>query len=313
MTKVLFIVLFLMSSVTLAQSPIGCGSANWSSSVANTIGGTSFSVPAGSGSNWTYRWVVTSPALQIVSGQGTTTAFIRGVSGNSAGTIYVTRYKDGVSACTDYKNVTISGSGSDPLPYIGCIGFDPVIPEDSDPTGTLNYAFVNFGNQVSSNGITFTWYFRFSNGTLLQLSGQNPTFREKCPNNPVVAFGVIVTNGTNTAKYGYGPSTGPNSIPEFFGYNNARTCFVHPRCGLEGRLIVDEVKLFPKPAQSTIKLDGLDSNIYTIEIFDTSGNLQLQQRIANDELNINSLKKGTYLYILTDDKGLRQKGKILKE
>jgi|GEM_PF-5345858 len=109
MKKSLWLIFSLLTSMCFAQSPVpsGCGASNWP---AGMIEGTSrtYSVPVLSGA--TYHWVVSGASLQIVSGQGTPTATIRGVQ-CGAGTVYVTRYKDGASACADKLDVNVHGLG----------------------------------------------------------------------------------------------------------------------------------------------------------------------------------------------------------
>jgi hypothetical protein len=91
-----------------AQAPSGCFSENWPSSV-GFVNGIAFNVPIGSGTGWTYRWVVT-PNLQIVSGLTSNTAYIKGLT-SGYGDVYVVRYKDGVQACSDKKTITIGKPG----------------------------------------------------------------------------------------------------------------------------------------------------------------------------------------------------------
>lgn len=115
------------------------------------------------------------------------------------------------------------------LPSIGCIGFDPT---NNPANANENFAFVNFGiNSVSNTGITFTWYFKFYDGTLLVLNGQNPVFDVDCATNPVMSFGLTVSNGV-TSRNRYAPPSPANaatySIPGFV--QSGYTCFTHPEC-----------------------------------------------------------------------------------
>lgn len=112
MKKVFFLLFFSLSFTVFSQSSSGCNSTNWPTNllVGNTY---TFSVPQGNGSGWNYHWVVSpSSKLQILSGTNQNTVQIKALSGaGSTAKIYVTKYKNGVSACADQHTVTLS-SGS---------------------------------------------------------------------------------------------------------------------------------------------------------------------------------------------------------
>lgn len=109
MKKLLIILVVIFSSPSFSQVSSGCGSINWQKNL--VAGGTyTFSVPPGSGSGWNYRWVVSpSSKLQILSGANQNSVQIKvptTAEGNA--NIYVTRYKNGYSACADKMTVIIS-------------------------------------------------------------------------------------------------------------------------------------------------------------------------------------------------------------
>ncbi len=137
MIKYLTLLIFsAMTSMAIAQGPSGCGSSNWASTIAKNTTQT-FTVPSLSGA--TYRWVVSNSKLQIMSGQGTPTVTIRGNSCGT-GTLYVTRYKDGVSACADKKTINVTG----------CIIGDP------DPvrcSAFVTYTMCSQYNQLGHNSL----------------------------------------------------------------------------------------------------------------------------------------------------------------
>lgn len=219
----------------------------------------------------------------------------------------------GCHICSFDGNV-ISNSVT-PLPNENCFGFDPVQPVDINGDGTLNYGYIGFpyGTPISSVGLTFTWYFKFLDGTLLTFYEQNPTFRELCPTNPVMSFALIVSNGVQTKQYrsvvsGYW-------IPSISGPNTP-TCFLHPNC-LDGSSFKtsnnNKIIISPNPTSSIIKFEGDNLNNYRIDIFDNKGREIVRDTKIDENINLEKQGKGIYIYIITDENGYKQEGKIIKE
>ncbi len=104
MKKLILAIIFSCSlSLSYAQICSSCNASGWDTSVPQGVNQT-YSVPSLSGA--TYVWVVTG-GLTIVSGQGTRTVTVRA---NNNGTLYVTRYKNGHSACANRANITIEAA-----------------------------------------------------------------------------------------------------------------------------------------------------------------------------------------------------------
>lgn len=182
---VLGLILSLSMTLCVAQSPSGCGSSNWASSITINQNQT-FSVPSLSGA--TYRWVVSNSNLLIVSGQGTPTVTIKG-NANGSAVLYVTRYKDGVSACADKKTITVS----------------------QKPNGTLCTASIAsiWCNEYNSNG-----YNSIIN-TVVNVSNpfQNPAWVE-------ASFNPAYLSGLQLAGGAYSISAGATTtIPSQFAIN----------------------------------------------------------------------------------------------
>lgn len=219
------------------------------------------------------------------------------------------------TGCHDccFEGYVLSGPAS--LPKANCFGFDPVQPSDITSEGTLNYGYIGspYGTPISSIGLTFTWYFKFLDGTLLTFNVQNPTFRELCPDNPVMSFALVVSNGVQS-KY-YRAIQSGYSIPGISGANTP-TCFLHPNC-LDGSSFktneIKAIKVSPNPTSSIIKFEGENLENYKISIFNSNGNEILKNSKIDKNINIENQEKGVYLYILTDEKGHKQEGKIIKE
>ncbi|WP_298304324.1 T9SS type A sorting domain-containing protein [Flavobacterium sp.] len=209
------------------------------------------------------------------------------------------------------------------LPTQNCFGFDPANLAFSQgqplntSEGVLNYGYIGspYGTPISSAGLTFTWYFKFFDGTLLTLNGQNPIFRELCPSNPVMSFALIVSNGVQTKQY--------RSIYPGFNYlipgisgPNTPTCFIHSNC-FDGRSSINKLNskiiVSPNPTTSTIKFEGNDLNNYKVSIFNSNGNEIIKNSKIDQNISIEKQEKGVYIYIITDENGFEQKGKIIKE
>lgn len=96
--------LMLFFSFAYGQVCSSCGASGWDTSVP-TGNSQTYSVPSLSGA--TYVWVVTG-GLQILSGGNSSTVNIRV---NGTGTLYVTRYKTGNSACANKATITAETGG----------------------------------------------------------------------------------------------------------------------------------------------------------------------------------------------------------
>lgn len=214
--------------------------------------------------------------------------------------------------CHTCKPVTFCAVDPTPLPATNCFGFDPVQPSDVTSQGTMNYGYLGspYAAPLPDAGLSFTWYFKFQDGTLLTFYVQNPTFRELCPDNPVKSFACVVSNGVTTKTYKSIVSGYP--IPGISGANSP-TCFIHPDCSLGFRMANPEIKVSPNPTSSTIKFDGENLSNYTISIFNSNGTEIIKDAKIDTNISLEKQQKGIYLYIITDANGFRQEGKIIKE
>ena len=269
--------------MSFSQSPSGCGSTNWPNYV-STTSGSSFTVPAGSGTGWTYVWVV-SPSLTILSGQGTTTAVIKGVSGTS-GQVCITRYKNGVNACADCKTVTVGTTTCD-INQNGTYQLNV--------TGSENVKFYTMPSIQSGgvNSFSYLWTFTYQDGTTSTSNVREPYIPIYC-SNPVIQTTVLITSTicSKTITKVWSPGV----------------------CGTSGQLrISNNIKVSPNPTNSIINFDGIDLSIYNISIFDRNGIEIIKNSKINQPLSLDKFEKGIYLYIITNDLGYKQDGKIIKE
>ncbi|AWI26784.1 T9SS type A sorting domain-containing protein [Flavobacterium pallidum] len=220
---------------------------------------------------------------------------------------------------------TFSGTGVNPgtmLPKFTCFGYDPVVGVGPDPfSGTFNQFFIN-GSGLNAPGLTYQWFWRYSNGSLSSEYGFAPQFWEKCdgnaqgPANRIVAFGVIISNGTTSAKYYSCPNcTNAISIPGF-GPAQARTCFLHEVCAppITMRNATQAIKLVSNPVRSTVKFEGDNLQDYQITFFDTNGKQMEGSKELSSSVAIDKFPKGIYIYKILDAAGtLILDGKIVKE
>lgn len=317
MKKFLIYSIFLILSIAHAQSPSGCDSTDWPDTVYRTGNGIAFSVPEGPGDGWTYKWVVTSPNLAIISGQGTPTVLIKGNMGYDSGTVYVVKCKDFESACSDMKTVTIETNWEPtptPIPLLTCIGYESVVPEDITLEGKLNVcttsSLVNLAD--ASLNLTFTWSIKFDDGTLLVLNGLSPVFREKCLENPVKSIGLEISNGILSKKFYAGALIGIHHIPGFGILDLLTSCVTGERCDDSGGLLFRKVQLYPNPTTSAIRFKGDDLDNYSIVIYDSNGEKIMERSTISKEINLEKQYKGLYFYVLRDREGNEKVGKIIR-
>ncbi|EDP95929.1 T9SS type A sorting domain-containing protein [Kordia algicida OT-1] len=317
MRKILLYSIFLIYCITYAQSPSGCDSTDWPDTVYQSGNGVAFSVPEGSGEGWTYKWIVTSPNLDIVSGQGTPTAYIKGNMGHDSGTVYVVKCKDFESACSDMKTVTIETNWEPtptPIPLLTCIGYESVVPEDITLEGKLNVCTASSLTNLADTtlNLTFTWSIKFDDGTLLVLNGLNPVFREKCLENPVRSIGLEISNGILSKKFYAGVLIGIHHIPGFGILDLLTSCVTGESCDDSNGLLFRNIQIFPNPTTSTIRFSGDNLDDYSIVIFDSNGEKIMEKPTISKEINLKNQQKGLYFYVVRDREGNEKTGKIIR-
>jgi hypothetical protein len=319
MKKILYSILMIgFSIISYSQCNTGCITGNLSITLGQTA---TFSSPAAQCTSC-YDWDINSNTtssdnqtvgtVKIVGTDMGQTVQIQGIA-VGAFSLQLT-YFDETGCHTCCFNGNVVSSTVTPLPTVNCFGFDPVQgTPDITAQGLLNYGYLGspYGTPISSIGLTFTWYFKFQDGTLLTFNVQNPTFRELCPTNPVKSFALIVSNGVQTRQYksivaGY-------SIPGVSGANTP-TCFIHPDCSL-GAKSANSIKIIvsPNPTNSIIKFNGENLSDYEVSIFNSNGYEVVKKSKINQNISLEKQEKGVYLYIITNENGFRQEGKIIKE
>lgn len=312
-TKLIAFLLFI-SLFSFGQDPSGCNSSNWPSSVpAGGTTGVAFSVPAGSGTGWTYKWVVTS-SLQIVGSATGTTAYIRGNASFNSGTVYVTRYKDGVSACADMKFVTITPNCN---PCITCnYNFGISDKYTSGPESNINMVELSIaGSNTFPAGTTYSFAITRQDGNVQYYDPiVLPTKRRWVE----TSFGNRITNATVIASYLSCTKTVSVDFKCAIPNNDIDgVCFPECDCPENDDVVLTKIsttiKVSPNPTSSVIKFEGKDLNNYKVSIFNYNGTEIITNSKIDQEINLAKQQKGIYFYIITDDKGFKQEGKIIKE
>ena len=314
MRKTLLILALFIFNLLNAQSPSGCDATDWPETVYHTGNGVAFSVPEAPDEGWTYKWVVTSPNLDIVSGQGTPTVYIKGNMGYESGTVYVVKCKEFESACSDMKTVTIKTLW-EPIPTLTCFGYEPIVPEDTTLEGTLNVCVISSVTDLVAVqlNLTFTWYIKFENGELLELYGLNPVFREKCLENPVKSIGLVISNGLLSKKFYAGAFIGIHHIPGFGILDQLTSCFTGSSCNdNDGGLLFRDIQVYPNPTSSTLQFEGIDSAEYSLTIYNKNGFKILEEDSIDQKITIKEQPNGIYFYVLKDRNGNEKTGKIIK-
>jgi hypothetical protein len=300
MKKIIILTFLLIVSITFGQVPSGCGSTNWPSSV-TTSAGSSFTVPAGSGTGWTYVWVVT-PGLQIVTGQGTTTTVIQGNIGFSSGSVYITRYKNGVSACADVKTITIGNA-------VLCNYTLSILDEYVDGTQSgSDIVHLSVGGNYPT-GTTYAWTITRQDGSVQYYPPQATRVRIVAAsiNNRITDASVVANFNTCssvvTKKF-------TCSIPHSDFYGN-----LFPECGGSPSLsnTTVTIKVSPNPTSSLIKFDGENLSNYIVSIFNINGTEIIRNSKIDQNISLEKQEKGIYIYIITDENGFKQEGKIVKD
>ena len=273
-------VLFLALGQAMAQSASGCGSSGWPSSI--PAGSTrTFTVPSLSGA--TVRWVVTGN-LQIVSGQGANTVTIKGTSSGS-GTVYVTRWKDGVSACADKRSVSITTGTPCPSPTSSCIYIN---------TEACETAYANLSVGCQTNVSSVQWYY--------SLGGINDQY-------------LGTTTGGNHFIYtGFPPGNWDNYYIVFkavINYNNGcasktiSNSFLLdcPSSPTPIKNRAEEGQIFPNPISNGGDLT-LEVDAESVEVVDAQGNVVEGVTMIGNKVSINGARPGLHLVRIRQKNGV---------
>lgn len=141
----------------------------------------------------------------------------------------------------------------------------------------------------------------------------------------------ICRNKNYTVVVGFTDGTSTTIIVNF-NNNNTTFCFTKPinnlvsstfgscDCGINpyrqaniAEPLKNRIEVAPNPARSVVWFKGDNLEQYTISIFDTEGKPVLEGGTIDSGISLEKQRKGVYVYVITDDFGYRQDGKIIKE
>lgn len=250
-----------------------------------------------------YDWDVSGSGQVIGSDMGSSAQIRR--TGTGAITISVTYFDEtGCHSCS----VTIAALGS------SCNFTVAILDEYIDGTqsgSNLVYLLANTIPQVGP-GATYTWTVNYQNGTSYTgTTTQSPSPIPAYTNNRIVSASVVVNYLTCTAS---DSRIFLNPIPDI-GFGSG---FGSGKVQSTGELNLgdaDEQKfrLFPNPATSNIQIEGPELVKHTISILDMQGKVILEESDLTKEIDLEGKATGAYFYIIKDEDGQQQSGKIIKQ
>ncbi|PHS10478.1 MAG: hypothetical protein COA88_01680 [Kordia sp.] len=304
MKKILFLVLFsIMSISSYAQS--GCSIGTITQLTHNNDG--VYSVPAETGYN--YFWSVTGN-MNIVSGQGTNSITV-GTSVSStvtvSGSIYITKYKEGVAPCCNETSINIPGSSGG----TSC-GVEVSSVEELNVFGNENVMFhspitLQLGWAYVSSVFTVT----YDNGQVITYTGalnflNNPQITipvNDCTNGGAVINVCVTVTANNPSGRAYSNQKVPAPVGNTCSDTKCRDFFIV--CGTSG---LNKLKN-PVKNQLRLELNGLKQA--EVLIYDYSGNLKKRAKITDAQsVDVSDLKNGLYIVKLSSKDGLVETKKI---
>ncbi len=305
--KILTLTLFLfMTLCVYSQEPSGCSTFgwNWPSNVTTGSSGTTFTTFAEPG--YIYKWVVTG-GFEIMGLSTSNNVTIKGAFSNQTGTIYFTKYKNGVMACSNKKNIsTISSSCAVP-----CSSFNVNILSHSCSQTGSNWPLIDV-NATAQNP--------FQNPAIVELI-PDPTYYS--PSDVIMV--VTVPNvggcglGGGNAQFRInqnysGIDTYLHLILRFTDTVTNEVCtknFKIPISGCSGGIPKNinskNSFIYPNPVKNGNELNFKNINpveINNIKVFDLQGNKINNVDFNNNKLTINSNQKGIHFIYLYTSEGL---------
>jgi hypothetical protein len=222
----------------------------------------------------TIVWVVTGN-LSIINGQGTTTATINATSAGT-GSVFVTRFKAGHSACADFRMYNIAGAPPAPT------NLDIII----EPCETV---LVRVNPLVpGATGFNF-----FVDGVLKQSGTFNDYY-----------ISLIVPDiqpGVHTACVSAFNSSGTSS-------QYCETFQVTCVGGAGNQSIVPEQEYYPIPANNYLTVSETTK---VVEFIRTDTGQSISLTPLNGEIDLSMLKNGDYRVIFKDVNGATKIGRVI--
>ena len=143
-----------------------------------------------------------------------------------------------------------------------------------------------------------------------------------------VFSGTTLTTKTLTGPFTIAPGFSVYGSASTCGYNHSFTVTITitynnscPSVTKSGRFyntgtpprLSNPIIVSPNPTHSIIKFEGANLSPYTISLFNSNGIEILKNAKIDHDISLENMAKGIYIYILTDENGNKQEGKIIKE
>ena len=288
-----------------------------------------------------YYWELIDPD-NIASIDGPNTGKTIDIDCSATGTfkVKVTRFVDGtcVEACRTFRCTSSGGGGDDDDDGDDGDGEDDVIGDEEEDDaincdtfwvgipdayidGTFSGADVIL-LQASGNfpaGSTYSWVIERVNGNIenYTASTQNPRPFSANINNRITRATVTASymGCVKTSSFTFycpipdiDPNTG-NVLPDC--NNNEDPIDIFGFTSINNT--DDSIHVFPNPTTSTLTFSGKKLEGHKVSIFDIYGNTIIKDKSILQKIDLQRQKPGTYIYVITDEKGNQQRGRIVKE
>lgn len=266
-----------------------------------------FSISSSSGqcSNC-YDWDVSNSNGQIIGSDTNNSVQIKK---NGSGTFCISvTYLDenGCHTCT--KEIP----GITPPPCDFNLGISPCYIDGIESGANL------IGLQVTGifpSGTNFNWTITRQTGPVATYSTTSLVqFVSASLSNRVVQASVTATHlgcsETYTRSYYACPLPDYDPFQEVLLCDNGNGCHSSGNGGFSREN--KRFELYPNPTKSEIIFKGENLNQYRVTIYDFKGNVVIKDKKLSDNFNLGKENTGLYFYVITDEKGFRQDGKLIK-
>lgn len=239
-----------------------------------------------------YDWDISNSSNAQIQGSDTANSVQIKRIGSGEFTITVTYFNEG--GC---QSCTITIPAIDPTQCDLTVKIlDLYLTDNGDPNQITTIYL--FANPQAGQGATYTWSGFYENGNPFSVTSTlMPTPIPASLSNRIASAKVIVNYMDCEAR---DRKTFDCPIPYISCPSN--------RNGLNG-----EFRLNQNPIKSNLEFEGNNKDQFIISIYDASGNAMLKGIRLSDEISLEGRKPGIYFYIITDESGTIQSGKVVKQ
>lgn len=90
-------------------------------------------------------------------------------------------------------------------------------------------------------------------------------------------------------------------------------CGISPERQAANEDLMQEIVVSPNPTKSTVQFQGKNLGSYHVSFYDTKGHAVIENAHLDAPVSLERQKPGIYVYVITNEEGFRQEGKIIKE